>query len=127
MHNQKLRNSFHECPEITQRRATSLPELGEKMRVNIRSATEGRRLVTTRAGALALCPARTAIGDIVSILNGGRMPFVLRSVDENRTIHGIGETRAFELIGECFMHGVMYGAAAQDASEDRILETFLLV
>lgn len=97
------------------------------MRINIRSVTEGRRLAITRAGALALCPAATEVGDLISIFCGGRMPFILRGVDMCRTEQEAVDGKAFLLVGECFMHGIMYGDAIKDYNEARALETFLLV
>ena len=41
------------------------------------------------------------------ILSGGRVPFVLRQADVN------DESR-YELVGEAYVHGVMYGEAVKD-------------
>jgi hypothetical protein len=43
----------------------------------------------------------------VWILSGARVPFVLRQVDVN------GESR-YELVGEAYVHGMMYGEAVKD-------------
>lgn len=65
----------------------------------------GRRLCWTEKGYLGLVPSQARMGDEVWLLKGGRVPFVLRRV-------GGGENR--ELVGDCYMHGIMYGEAFED-------------
>lgn len=55
------------------------------------------------------------------------MPFILRGIDICRTEQKAVGGRAFLLVGECFVHGIMYGDAMKDYNESRALETFLLV
>jgi hypothetical protein len=43
----------------------------------------------------------------VWILSGGRVPFALRQVDVN------DESR-YELVGEVYIHGLMYGEAVKE-------------
>jgi hypothetical protein len=47
----------------------------------------------------ATVPSATRKGDIICILNGGRVPYVLRPSGEF----------AYELVGECYVHGLMHG------------------
>ena len=63
-------------------------------------ATMGRRIFTTREGYIGLAPSRTMAKDLVCILKGASVPFVLRQAGEN-----------FTLVGECYCHGIMYGEA----------------
>jgi hypothetical protein len=58
-----------------------------------------RRLCWTEAGHLALVPGETRLDDEVWLLRGGKLPFILRRVDGGD----------FELIGDCYIHGVMDG------------------
>lgn len=59
-----------------------------------------RRLFRTQRNLLGLGPMSTCAGDSVYILKGARVPFVLRSIT------GSGNQ---QLIGECYVHGVMEG------------------
>lgn len=59
-----------------------------------------RRLARTRKGYLTVVPSQTIVGDHVALYKGGRMPFIVRRLggDDKR-----------ELIGPCYVHGIMYG------------------
>lgn len=59
-----------------------------------------RRLIRTQKGYIGLAPRYTQAGDHIAILEGGRMPLVLR--------HKNG---LWELIGESYIHGIMNGEA----------------
>jgi Heterokaryon incompatibility protein (HET) len=59
-----------------------------------------RRMIRTKGGHIGLAPGLTREGDIVAILQGGKMPLVLRP-----------KGSSYELIGECYVHGVMHGEA----------------
>ena len=63
-----------------------------------------RRLARTVNGYLGLVPRETRAGDIIALLQGGRLPFVLRS-----------RGGPWELIGPCYIHGVMYGEAFDES------------
>lgn len=60
--------------------------------------TVRRCLATTRKGYLALAPQETEQGDLLCVLYGGQLPFVLRKSNSY-----------FELIGEAYVHGIMDG------------------
>lgn len=64
----------------------------------------GRRLAVTQGGYLCLAPAGAREGDAVVLARGGRLPLVLREV----------ETGASELVGDCYVHGIMYGEAFEE-------------
>jgi hypothetical protein len=49
---------------------------------------------------MALVPRTTQINDVVAVLAGARVPFVLRPMDNN-----------FKAIGPCYINGIMYGQA----------------
>jgi hypothetical protein len=71
-----------------------------------------RKLMRTSKGYLGLAPADTKEGDIIAILKGRCMPFVMRS-----------RGGPWELIGPCYLHGVMHGEAFDEdsCSEVRIV------
>ncbi|KAH9207202.1 heterokaryon incompatibility protein-domain-containing protein [Leptodontidium sp. 2 PMI_412] len=52
---------------------------------------------------VGLVPTQTEVGDIVCVFNGGATPFIIRPSAE---IDG-----AFQLIGVCYIHGLMRGEA----------------
>lgn len=55
------------------------------------------------------------------------MPFVIRGVQEGKPEKKFVDSNAFTLVGECFVHGIMYGDALKDTNTTRTLETFLLL
>jgi hypothetical protein len=65
---------------------------------------DGRRLAATNRGFLGLVPAGTIPGDLVCILLGAQTPFVLRPSE--------GPEGRYEVVGECYMHGMMDGELA---------------
>ena len=72
---------------------------------SFRIATVDRRLFATNRGYIGLGPPEMEKGDHVYILSGGNVPYILRPVSGPRP-------RTFELVGDCYLHGVMYGEAA---------------
>ena len=71
-----------------------------------------RKLMRTSKDYLGLAPADSKEGDIIAILKGRRVPFVMRS-----------RGGPWELIGGCYLHGVMHGEAFDEdsCSEVRII------
>lgn len=57
-----------------------------------------RRLIGTSAGRMGLAPAGSEGADRIAILHGCSTPMVLRPF-----------SNGFKIIGECYVHGVMYG------------------
>jgi len=72
-----------------------------------------RRLFTTTKGYFGTGPDYMKTGDQVCVLLGGATPFIVRP-----NIDG------YRLIGECYVHGLMYGEALQgiQTGEARIVE-----
>jgi hypothetical protein len=62
-----------------------------------------RKIVTTEKGYFGMAPEQTRRGDVMCILLGGRLPVILRPVDQH-----------WEFMGECYIHGVMNGEAMGD-------------
>ena len=59
-----------------------------------------RRFCATIDGRIGLVPRSAAAADVICVLYGGRVPFVLRPCEKGYT-----------LIGECYIHGLMNGEA----------------
>ncbi|KAK4164082.1 heterokaryon incompatibility protein-domain-containing protein [Cladorrhinum sp. PSN259] len=70
----------------------------------------GRRLFTLGDGRVGLGPAAAREGDVVVVLFGGVVPFVLRGCEHNET----GE-KYWRFVGECFVPELMQGEAVEKA------------
>jgi hypothetical protein len=75
-------------------------------------AAHGRTFFRTAKGAFGLCYPHTKPGDEVWVLAGGRVPFVLRSVEDAE------RSRRRRLVGECYLHGFMDGEAERVGEGD---------
>ena len=82
-----------------------LTQVAREYWTSFRVASSGRRLFATDRGHIGLGPPKMQKGDHVYILSGGNVPYVLRPLSGLRP-------RTFELVGDCYLHGVMYGEAA---------------
>ncbi|PTB40048.1 uncharacterized protein TrAFT101_004907 [Trichoderma asperellum] len=65
--------------------------------------TRYRRFAVTRRGYFVLGSNALQAGDVVAVLRGGKVPFVLRKVSAG------GDNERWVLIGECYAHGLMDG------------------
>ncbi|KAH3954369.1 hypothetical protein HBI56_046650 [Parastagonospora nodorum] len=61
-----------------------------------------RRFFVTKNGLMGVGPDGMNEGDVIGILFGGRVPYVLRPVDDG-----------FRFVGECYVSGLMNGEAVQ--------------
>ncbi|KAF4447893.1 hypothetical protein F53441_8643 [Fusarium austroafricanum] len=84
------------------------PEEGDIFAIALSDAGNDRALFSTERGYLGLGPARTEVGDVVVLIAGAHVPFVLRK--------GAG---GWILVGETYVHGVMYGEASGKADFQR--------
>ena len=90
------------------------------------AAVENSCFFDTRSYSfMGLGPRATKKGDVVAVLNGGRTPFVMRKVVEDVTGES-GATARYELIGSCYVHGIMDGEAVRNPNAPGP-ETVLLV
>lgn len=71
---------------------------------DIKRATFGRRLIKTSTGLIGLGPAVAEVGDLVCVLFGGHVLYVLRETKE---------PQIYEFVGESYVHGMMDGAALE--------------
>ncbi|KAI0551346.1 heterokaryon incompatibility protein-domain-containing protein [Xylaria curta] len=78
-------------------------------------------------GYHGLCPWTAREGDIVVLLDGGNVPYLLRPVGK-KTIENEKEAQIeeFELVGECFVQGIMYGEFFE-GQEEKERKIFALV
>lgn len=66
----------------------------------------GHSFFTTTKGYMGLGSQAMKAGDVVVILAGGEVPFILRRAGE-----------FFQLVGECYVHGIMNGEAVHKVAE----------
>ena len=71
---------------------------------SFQGGTNNRRFFITREGHMGLGPRNIEPGDVVCILLGAQVPFVLRAVNDH-----------YVLLGECYCHGIMDGEAVRQA------------
>lgn len=70
----------------------------------VQRVCSGRRFASTTTGYMGLVPAESECGDIVSVLLGGQVPFILRKRDNE-----------YVLVGEAYVHGLMKGESMKIA------------
>ena len=69
----------------------------------MRMVQQNRWMANTEGGRLALLPGTAELGDKIAVLYGGKLPYILRKIGER-----------WELVGECYVHGVMHGEAFKE-------------
>ncbi|KAI1869943.1 uncharacterized protein JN550_005533 [Neoarthrinium moseri] len=79
----------------------------------LKNACEGRKFLMTDNGYLGLGPAAMLEDDIVCLLCGSVMSFVLRPID-----------KGYEVIGEAYVYGIMFEEAS---SSEIALEQFAMI
>ena len=67
----------------------------------LQDTLHGWRFVVTEKGYVGVVPNMARIGDVVAILKGGRVPFILQECDARPGV--------FRLVGECYVHCMMNG------------------
>jgi hypothetical protein len=72
--------------------------------------TMSRAFMITERGYMGLAPAQTQPGDIVCVLRGGTVPYVLRPMEDG----------CFQLVGECYVQGIMDGSFARQAAPQEV-------
>ncbi|KAF4467596.1 heterokaryon incompatibility [Fusarium albosuccineum] len=68
----------------------------------------GKKPYLTRKGYVGMCPEPAAEGDVVVVLKGGRLPYILRP----------GGDGNFAFVGEAYCDGVMDGEILQRSQEE---------
>ncbi|EWZ30171.1 hypothetical protein BFJ70_g1773 [Fusarium oxysporum] len=78
---------------------------------------QSRRFARTDMGLVGYVPMRAKRGDLVVVLYGSKVPFVVREQEHGR----------FSLVGECYMDGIMHGEGIRFAKyENRDIELTLV-
>jgi hypothetical protein len=78
----------------------------------MRRTSRLRPIGLTRKGYIGSVPKNSRVNDEVCILRGGRVPFILRRLDQGSR---------FSFVGDAYVHGIMRGEAWEKArDEDKI-------
>lgn len=64
---------------------------------------------STKDVQVGLCPDGTRPGDVVVILHGGKVPYILRQKKSQDEEPDKDPARGFEFVGECYLEGAMHG------------------
>lgn len=75
-----------------------------EIQIAFEAAVKGRKFGTTSKRYIGLFPRGTRPGDQIGVLLGVHVPFVVRPW---------GTSGSFQLIGECYVHGIMDGEVIQ--------------
>jgi hypothetical protein len=67
-------------------------------------ASIGRRFCVTDSGDLGLVPAGVAKQDLVCVVPGAKVPFIVREI-----VNADSGQRKFQFVGDCFIDGIMQG------------------
>ena len=70
-----------------------------------------RRFYMTSKGYMGIGPVDVRIGDQVYVLVGGNVPFLLRHQDGGTDGSNPSKVCGWELVGDCYLHGIMDGEA----------------
>lgn len=62
---------------------------------------------------MGLGPQEMKEDDVIAVLAGGYTPFVLRHAGED-VIDKVGTKKCYTLVGDCYVHGLMFGEAFKD-------------
>lgn len=82
--------------------------LASRWLTSAQSKCYSRRFCITKNGYMCVLPARSKKGDVVAVIPGAVVPFLLRpSGQDEDTGNNI-----YQLVGECYVHGLMSGEAA---------------
>lgn len=94
---------------------------------SLNAGTTHRRFYVTQNGFMGLGPANCQPNDLVVVLYGGYVPFVLRLSREATKLPD-SEDANFILVGDTYIHGFMDGEAIKARDTGSLKEqTFVLV
>lgn len=92
-----------------------------QMQLAFSAAVTARRFATTKKGYMGLMPRGAMLGDSVCVILGSHVPFLVRRVP-----HGEADTKRYQLLGECYLQGIMNGEVMASAPESEMTEIELV-
>lgn len=100
-----LRRAYDEVDETLKQEASLMPQ--NTLPAGIEKYALGRKFFITKKGYFGLGPQKSEPGDRVAVPLGSGVPFVLR-----KCVSATGK-RAWKIVGECYVHGIMQGEVIQ--------------
>ncbi|KAL8415030.1 hypothetical protein RB594_006020 [Gaeumannomyces avenae] len=82
------------------------------------SCAVGRRVCVTAAGRLGCVAPLCQVGDEVVLIHGAPTPFVIRKASAETG----ADSDLYELVGPCYMHGVMDGEASGTRGAEQLFD-----
>lgn len=73
-------------------------------------------------GFIGFAPAEARKSDEIVVLRGGEVPFVVRRLKES----SLWMRQEYELVGDCYVHGVMEGERAKTAGRSDVVRYHLM-
>ena len=97
------RNAFRtaHATALGQTTADSFQENSTSYIAALKDTLHGWRFVLTKEGYVGVVPNMAQIGDVIAIIKGGRVPFILQK--------SVARTGAFRLVGGSYIHCMMNG------------------
>lgn len=93
-------------------------------------SNDNRAFFTTQQGYMGFGPPEMKQGDLVAVLLGSRMPFILRQTPPAAAIIGKSEGNCnrtyYSVVGYCYLHGMMHGEAVSEKKIADICEINLI-
>lgn len=107
-------DALEEGFKMTQDLEEMLLTYGPFIEGSMTTVGEARRFCRTEAGRLGQVRKETRVGDLVCVVLGAEVPYVIRPVgDKGDGGEGDGDV-VYELVGDCYIHGIMQGETLRD-------------
>ena len=93
----------------------------------VQTVVDRKNFFISKEGYIGLGPIGIRVGDMICVLKGGSVPFILRRVGtslEDKTERGLVDCT---LVGEAYVQGLMYGEAIQMEQEGVLKESRFLI
>ncbi|KAK4060261.1 uncharacterized protein Triagg1_10811 [Trichoderma aggressivum f. europaeum] len=100
-----LRRAYDEVDETLKQEPSLVPQ--KTLPAGIERYAVGRKFFITKKGYFGLGPKKSGPGDRVAVLFGSGVPFVVRKCPS------VSGKRAWRIVGECYVHGIMHGEIVQ--------------
>jgi hypothetical protein len=85
---------------------TKLEPCGDRFALAVRNVSRQRGIFQAADGTLGIGPTAIISGDVICVLQGGSVPYVIRGAASSGNDSG-----CYWFVGECYMDGYMFGEA----------------
>ncbi len=94
------------------------------MELAFSAAVTARRFATTQKGYMGLTPRGAMLGDEIAVILGASVPFLVRRVVPHK--YNEASNDRYQLLGECYLHGIMSGEVMASMPESEMREIELV-